>query len=225
MPKIEITENSDKFITSPKGELLYTVVTGEGKIDYNGTGREFCSTLKLSKKEGKEFFKELCEVFDEYKPKWAKDIDEPTNKLVRKDDEGNYLFNFATHTSFDKVDTETNQTITVPIRIGLINSKNKEVVLPEGEGIGNGSLGRISGSIFMHETAKEKKCSLSLTLSKIQIAKYVKYVATTGFEEDEDGDFDGFGGADGDFPDEQVEQPKKKKKGKKKKKNKGVSDE
>lgn len=217
MPKVEITENEDKFLTSPKGELLYTVITGEGKLDYNGTGREFCSTLKLPKKEGKKFFAELCEVFNEYKPKWAKDLTEPTNKLMRTDDEGNCLFNFSTRTSFDKIDPESKQTITVPIRVGIINAKNKEVVLPDGEGIGNGSQGRISGSIFMHETAKEKKCSLSLTLSKVQIAKYVKYVATTGFEEDADGDFDGFGAVDGDFPDETVEKPKKKKKGKKKK--------
>ena len=78
-------------------------------------------------------------------------------------------------------------------------------------------MGRLSGSIFMFEDKKENKCSLSLTLSGVQISKYVKYVATTGFDEDEDGDFEDFGGADGDFPPEKEKKEKKKKKDKKKK--------
>ncbi len=217
MPKIDITENEDKFLTSPKGELLYANVNGEGKVDYNGTGREFCVTLKLPKKKGKAFYEELCEVFDEYKPKWASDIKEPTNKLVRKNDDGDYLFNFSTKTSFTFQDKDTGEMITKPISIELVNAKNKVVTLPDGEGVGNGSVGRIKGSIFMHEEKKEGKCSLSLTLSGLQITKYVKYVANTGFDEDEDGDFEDFGGVDGDF-NQAEEEPKKKKKKKKGKK-------
>ena len=84
MPKIDITENTDKYITTPKGELNYTVIDGQGKLDYNGTNYEFTSALHLSGEDAKAFKKRLLAVFNEYKPRWFTG-DKPTNKWFRTD--------------------------------------------------------------------------------------------------------------------------------------------
>lgn len=205
-------------ITSPKGSLQYVQVTGQGKLDYDGKYYEYVAGVKLPKAEAKTMYAEICEFFEENKPSWFTG-DEPSNKIKRKQEDGDFLFQFKTKAEFEGEDDDGQPTLR-KTHIGIINSKNKEVNLPDGEGIGNDSIGRIKGSMTIHSDKKMGTAGVSLWLNNVQILKYVKYVADTGFDIDDDGDFDDFDAPDTDFPTEDeapVEDAPKKKKKKKKK--------
>lgn len=205
-------------ITSPKGTLQYVQVTGQGKLDYDGKFYEFVASVKLGKKEAEAMYAEVCDYFEENKPSWFKG-EKPSNKIKRKQDDGDFLFQFKTKAEFETEDPETKKISVHKTKIGIINSKNKEVALPEGEGIGNGSIGRIKGTLTIHSDRKKGTAGVSLWLNNVQVLKYVKYVPDTGFDIDEDGEFEDFEQPDAEFPTEEdvaKEKPKKKKKKKKK---------
>jgi len=206
---------SDKVkatIATPKGELMYVQITGSGKLDYDGKFYEYVASVKLDKKNTKMLYDEICGFFNEHKPTWFSG-DEPSNKVLRKHEDGDFLFQFKTKTEFtnDKGDTK-------PLKVGIINPKLKAVILPEDEAIGNGSLGRISGVMTIHSDKRAGTAGVSLWLRNVQLLKYIKYVADTGFDEEDDAEFDGFDNV------EEVEGAndfrKKSKKDKKKKKSK-----
>lgn len=196
-------------IISPKGELLYVNISGTGKLDYDGKFYEYVASVKLDKKKAKEFYKEICKFFNKNKPSWFKD-DEPSNKIMRKQDDGDYLFQFKTKAEFEDAKGNTR-----PTRIGIANSKGKEVKLPEEEAIGNGSIGKISGTMTIHSDKRGGTAGVSLWLNNVQLLKYIKYVADMGFDEEEDGDFEDF---DNELEEtgKDVEDVQKKKKKKKK---------
>jgi len=199
-------------IETPKGDLMYVNVSGQGKLDYDGKYYEYTAGVKLNKKDAKKLYAEICEYFEENKPSWFKG-DKPTNKIKRKQDDGDFLFNFKTRAEFENDDGDVRKT-----QIKIVNAHNKIVNLPEGEGIGNGSYGRISGTMTIHSDKKKGEAGVSLWLSGIKILKYVKYIPDAGFSDDDEGDFEDFGGADGDFPEEEKKSKKKDKKKKKSKK-------
>ena len=197
---------ADKLrVTSPKGELKYVVVNGEGKLNYDGDAREFTASIVLPKKKAKEFYAEICDYFNDNKSNGC-DVDEPMNKIMRKTEEGDYMFSFSTKCEFENDEGEVRKSV-----IGLANKDNVAQKLPDGVGIGNGSIGRIGGSIKYYK--RKNKEGVSLFLNNIQILKFVKYVPDNGFEVDEEGEFESFG--DPSFNTE--EKPKKDKKKKKKK--------
>ena len=193
-------------ITSPLGELMYVNISGTGKLDYDGKFYEYTAGIKLDKKSAKTMYSEICNFFEEHKPAWFKG-DEPSNKIKRKQDDGTFLFQFKTHAEFEDKAGNTKQT-----KIGIVNSKNKYVELPDGEGIGNGSTGKISGVMTIHSDKRGKTAGVSLWLNNVQLLKYIKYVPDTGFDE-ADGEFKDFETADTD--DFKKKKKKKKKKSKK----------
>ena len=196
-----------KKIKTPKGELVYCNVTGVGKLDYDGKFYEYTAGIKLDKKTAKKFYKEICKHFDENKPSWFKGS-KPSNSIMREiKNDDNFLFQFKT-----KVEFEDDKGNVRPTKIGLANAKGKQVILPDGEGIGNGTLGKIGGSMSIHSDSKSKTAGVSLWLNNLQISKYVKYVVDMGFDEDEDGEFEEFGT---ELEETGEDKPKKKKKKKK----------
>jgi len=198
-------------ITTPKGELRYVQVSGLGKLDYDGKFYEYNASIVLNKKDAKKLYGEICEFFEEEKPIWFRGK-EPTNKIKRETEEGDFIFHFKTKTEFEDDKGNVRHT-----KIGIINFKNKAVNLPSDEAIGNGSIGRISGTMTIFSDKRGGSAGVSLWLNNIQLLKYVKYVPDTGFDEEDEGDeldFDNTPDAEGakDF-----NEPKKKKKKKKKK--------
>jgi len=185
-------------ITTPIGELMYVNVRGQGKLDYDGKFYEYTAGIKLNKKDAKKLYAEICEYFEANKPTWFKG-DEPTNKVKRKQDDGDFLFNFKTKVAFEGKDGNVK-----PTKIGIVNAKNHYVELPEDEGIGNGSIGRVSGTMTIHSDKRANRAGVSLWLNNVQLLKYVKFVPNTGFDET-DGDFE-------DFKEPDTEDFKKKKK-------------
>lgn len=207
-------------ITSPKGELRYVVVNGEGKLDYDGKYREYTASIVLPKKEGKKFLKEITDYFNENKSSKCP-FDEPQNKVMRKTEEGDFMFSFKTKCEFTNKDGEVKKT-----KVQITNGKNVPQELPDGVGIGNGSLGRITGMMDMHgntdKSEKKNTEGVSLWLNAIQISKFIKYVPDNGFDEDEEAEFESFG--DPDFSESAEDAPKKDKKKKKKNKKKRLTD-
>jgi hypothetical protein len=187
-------------VTTPLGELMYVSVRGTGVLNYDGDDYEYKASIKLSKKDGKKFEKEILKFFADNAPS---SIEKPANKIVRKTEDGDYLFTFKTKTTFDDK----------PVKVGIYNSKSEERELPDGVGIGNGSIGAIRGQLSVYTNGKGKslKAGVSMFLNNIQLAKFVPYIPDSGFEE-VDGDFEDF--------DAELPAPKKDKKEKKKKKKK-----
>lgn len=205
---------ADKLkITTPKGELRYVVANGEGKLNYDGDAREYTASIILPKKKAKAFYAEICDYFNDNKSNGC-DVDEPMNKVMRKTEEGDYMFSFKTMCEFENDEGEVRKTV-----IGLANKDNVAQKLPDDIGIGNGSVGRISGAMSYYKRKASE--GVSLFLNDIQILKFVKYVPDNGFEADEEGEFESFG--DPQF--DEAEKPKKPKKDKKKKKKKVKKDD
>jgi len=202
---------SDKVfenIKTPVGELMYVNIAGDGAINYDGDGREYKATVKLPKKDGKKFEKEIIKFFNENKPSnYTKD--EPVNKIHRVHEDGDWLFNFKTNAVFEKDGVEKKA------EIRTFNSKGERKPLPDGLFIGNGSRGLIKGSMSVYTNGKGKslKAGVSLWLNGIQLSKFVPYTPDDGVEEI-DGEFEDFGSAD--YPTGE-DKPKKSKKDKKKK--------
>ena len=195
----------NKKITSPKGELRYVIVTGEGKPNYDGDANEFTASIVLPKKKAKKFYAEICDYFNDNKSNGC-DVDEPMNKVMRKTEEGDYMFSFKTNCEFENDEGEVRKS-----HVGIFNGRNVEQKLPDGVGIGNGSIGTISGSMSYYK--RKNKEGVSMWLDNIQISKFIKYVADAGFEEDDEAEFENFDNVAFD-----EEAPKKEKKKKKKKK-------
>ena len=198
-------------VTTPKGELRYVQVRGEGKLDFNGKFREYTASICLPKKEAKAFKKELMDFFIENKPSSFKS-DEPSNKLGKPQDDGTVMFTFRTRVIIPKQDGEDETS-----HIYIKNGKREEVELPDGLGVGNGSIGRIAGvaSVYEQGTGKNKESGVSLWLKGIQLMKFVPYKPDDGFDSDEESEFDDFSAYNNpDFPatDEGDEKKKKKKK-------------
>jgi len=201
-----MAEDIKAKITSPIGDLVYVNITGTGKLDYDGKFYEYTAGIKLDKKSAKTMYSDICDFFEEHKPAWFKG-DEPSNKIKRKQEDGTFLYQFKTHVEFEDKNGNAKQ-----CKVGVVNSSNKYVELPDGEGIGNGSVGRISGMMTIHSDKRGKTAGVSLWLGNVQLLEYVKYVPDTGFDE-ADGEFKDFGE---DATDDFKKKKKKKKKSKKK---------
>jgi len=200
---IHIKKND--YVTSPKGSLLYVNITGQGKENYDGDGYDYVATVDVPKKEAKLFMSEIDEFLEDNQPSKShklrslpyrthKDSDKIPKDMVR--------FNFKTQTTFESGDTR---------KINLFNHKNERVSLPDGTKIGNGSVGLISGKITIYTGKKDY--GATLWLNGIQILKFEEYIEDSGFEEQDDGDFENF---DTNL-EPGVEEKKEKKKKKKKK--------
>jgi len=197
-------------IRTPLGELMYVNISGKGVQNYDGDGYEYKASIKLPKKQAKKLEKEILDYFNENKPSSYKK-DEPSNKIMQKLDDGDYLFTFKTKTEFADKDGNVKK-----VKVRLYNAKNEEKELPDGTLIGNGSKGVIRASLKTYTNGKGKSqtAGVSMFLNAIQLAKFVPYVPDSGFDEIEDGEFEDFDNQD--FPTD--EKPKKSKKKKKKSK-------
>jgi hypothetical protein len=198
-----------KNITTPNGALKHMFITGEGKLNYDGDGHVYSGCVEVSKEDAKAYDKKITKFFNEHKPaNYAGD--KPDNKIIKKQEDGTYLLSFKCPLVNSKG---------VANHVKILDGKKVERPLPEGVNIGNGSLGCISGSMFVYTKGKgaKVKAGVSFLLNNVQILKFIPYVHDDGFKEQE-GEFEGY---DPDaFPDTTSkgdDEPKKKKKKKKKK--------
>jgi len=187
-------------VVTPVGELWYCQIAGQGKKNYNEDGYVYTATVHLTGEAAEGLKAKIDEVLgdppkgkkvksvgyrDVYKAPDGKFFTETSNREAGEDDVKTDItaFTFSTNTTFD--DGRTKQ-ISV-YNAGKPNEKPKKVNLG-GRGIGNGSRGAISGIMQRFESGKD--VGVSLFLNAVQITKYIEYSGDSGFDSQEDGDFE-----------------------------------
>lgn len=162
-------------VTSPIGSLMYVMVTGQGKENFEGDGYDYQACVDVPQKEADDFIAELEDFLDENAPK---NSDEAGSFYRTHEDddtieEGFVRFTFKTRTEFeDKKTGEMKNT-----KVNILDSDGNNVKLPEGKLIGNGSAGRVLGNavVWTRGNRKKQEHGLSLYLNKVQIKDFIAY--------------------------------------------------
>jgi len=164
--------------TSPKGNLKWCFVTGEGRKD------KYSVVVSVPEEQAKEAMEAIDQFWKDNRPKQAKPRPKSTGYKYEEDEEtgertGNVFFSFSTSTSFPSGDAKVVKIFTAkkPVREVSLGTKK----------IGDESLGRAMGSLAIFEY--EGTYGTTLYLDAISLSKFVEYVGgvdASSVEEDED---------------------------------------
>lgn len=159
--------------TTPQGKLVWVMVSGLGKPNYNEDGYEYVASIILGAKEATPLLEQIQDVYDKahLKDKKLKSLGYKVcdENGVFTDNGKFYCFNFKTKTKFNDGKTKN---------IAIYNSKVKKVDLGDTR-IGNGSIGAISGNMKYYINGRED--GVSLFLSAVQIIKLEQYSEDVDF--------------------------------------------
>jgi hypothetical protein len=195
-----------KQVKTPKGELEWVTISGEGKENMSGKMKyEANIVLDPENEEHAKFLADIDTYWAENKPaKFKKDAKStgvyPHKVKTNETDEdgkpiyeetGKVSLRFQTDTTYPSGDAKVVKTY---------NAKGKEVSLGETK-VGNGSIGRIAGAMGIYTNTSPKGAILdagvTLYLNAIQISKLEEFASDAGFEADDDED--GWTGEDDSF--------------------------
>lgn len=212
-----------KTINTPKGELAWVFITGEGKEDLNGNPRYSASVY--FPKDSKEFAKYQADVmafWEENKPKSAKKpksigIYLEVVELNPQEGEAPRTTVVSITQPYDKDEYKETGRVAVQAwtgtknrdgsakRLKVANAKGAEVSLGS-KIIGNGSEGRLATAMQVYENGPN--VGVSLYLNGVQLTKFVEMSSGVTFEADDDVDEDSFTGFDDSMEAfEEVDQP------------------
>lgn len=192
-----MAKNVSVKVTTPKGELQWVYITGEGRKNKQGTAK-YQASLVLPTKEAKEFTDQIDAFWKDNKPAGAK---KPTTcgyrphtmKSSETDEDGDPIYKevpgmteifFATGTEWPDGKKKV---------IRIYNSKANLVALGE-KRIGNGTIGQLSGNMCVYDVSGNQ--GINLYLEAVKISKFVEYTGGDNFDED-DGE-EGWTGEDDD---------------------------
>lgn len=167
-----------KNFVTPKGELEWVFIDGEGRLDLNGKPR-FSVSLKL-KNDSKELAKieaEIQEYWKENKPPKINKMKSNGIRSVLKDGEptGYTYVNFWTGTTFQDGS---------PKVVDVYNAAGTKVNLG-GKKIGNGSEGFVSGAMAIYEQGPQ--AGITLYLNAVQLTKFEEYLGNVVLAEEKGG--------------------------------------
>ena len=190
-------------VTSPKGELQWITISGEGKENLSGK-MKYNASIALDNDDPKliALKAEVDAFWAEHRPKKIK---EPKStgfyaemRKTDETDEDGEPIKVATGRTLLAFSTNTTWPDGKPNVVKTYNSKAKEVQLGDTK-IGNGSIGQIGGAydIYVSETKQGVIVDAGVTfyLNNVKISKLVEYAQDAGFEADEDED--GYTGDEG----------------------------
>lgn len=162
---------SKKSFKTPKGELKWAFLDGQGRTNLNGL-QEFSITVHVPEEEAQEGIDEIEAFWAENKPKGAK-----LKSLGFKIEDGVVIFNLKTRTEYADGKEKV---------IRLFDHKAKPLTLPEGVRVGNGSRGKAAGIMAIYDAGPAAR-GVTLYLDAVQVTKLVEYAGgETGFEVEED---------------------------------------
>ena len=206
--------NALQQVISPKGELEWVFIDGEGKEDLQGN-HKYSVTLVLdpdNNEEHQAFIDKIEAFWEDNKPKGfrkeAKSMGFYPHK--EKTDE--------TDENGEPIYAETGKTIVVfktgtayrdgkPKVVKIFNAKANEVQLGDKK-IGNGTVAKVGGAIAIYTVESKGKvmdAGVTCYLDRLQIFKLEEYVAGAGFEADESEE-DGWTGDEDSFEGEPKEE-------------------
>ncbi len=176
---------------SPIGKLMYVMVTGQGKENFEGDGYDYQTCVDVPEADADKYIDEIEDFVEEFAPKNGERAGNFYRTSEDDDtiDEGMVRFTFKTQTEF--TDRKGNVKDT---EVAILDAAGTKVKLPEGKLIGNGSTGRAIGTAVIWERGNRKKTEfgVSLYLNKVQIKDFVPYEGET-VDAIEGGSFSGFG--------------------------------
>jgi hypothetical protein len=176
---------------SPIGNLMYVMVTGQGKENFEGTGYDYQCCVDVPEDEANQFIDLIEDFVEDNEPKNAERAGSFYRTSEDDDtiDDGLIRFTFKTQTEF--TDKKGNLKDT---EVAILDAAGTKVKLPEGKLIGNGSTGRAIGTAVIWERGNRKKSEygVSLYLNKVQIKDFIPYEGET-VDAIEGGSFNGFG--------------------------------
>ena len=207
-------------LNTPKAELMWATIDGEGKKNLSGKTKYVVTALVPKDsdivKEIQDYWKEnrpagfkLTKKTDE-NPKGYKsngiyahkvdtgEIDEDGDKIY-KEHEDLVELRFSTDTVWSDGKTK---------KIQIYNARGRKVELPEDVKIGNGTIGCVSGAMGIYAQEVQGKivdAGVTLYLNAIQIIKLEEYSEDAGFEahDDEEGGWEGDTGWEGETSQEE----------------------
>ena len=188
---------SKKNTQSPIGTLMYVMVSGQGKENYEGDGYEYQCCVDVPEKEAQPYIDEIEDFIEDNAPAGAeralnkKGEDARPYTYSDEDDtieDGHVRFTFKTKTEFEDKKGNIKDT-----EVAILDANGNKVKLPEGKLIGNGSTGRSIGTMVIWSRGNRKKTEYgaSLYLNKVQIKDFVAYEGEK-VDAIEGGSFNGF---------------------------------
>jgi hypothetical protein len=190
-------EMAKSKVTTPKGELHWVFIDGEGSLNELNDTYEYKATLLLptDSQECKDLQAKYDKLWEEsadkkaYEQAYAEakpamqakmEFHKGYSEVLGDDDKptGKTQFRFKTGTTYKPKKGEEEGK---PVKISVYNAKAKKVNLGDVK-IGNGTIGRISGTLSSY--FKATNAGVSGYLSSIQIINLVEYVDNE-FEEEE----------------------------------------
>jgi hypothetical protein len=192
-------------VTTPKGNLEWVNVAGEGKEGFNEDDRIYTASLVLDPKnpDHQAFLDKVDAFWEENKP-WKKEagsigikphmvkvLDKDGNPV--KDDDGKFEYE-EDGQMYVVFKTATTYTDGKPKKIKIFNHKAREVQLPSDVMIGNDSIGQLNGAMAIYATHKGKTmmtAGVTFYLDGVKISKLEEYKAESGFDADEGDDEEG----------------------------------
>lgn len=190
--------DNKKYTQSPLGDLMYVMVTGQGKENYDGDGYEYQTCVDVPEKEAQPYIDEIEDFIEDNAPSNAeratnKHGDEIRPYTYADEDytipEGYVRFTYKTKTEFE--DKKTGEL--KPTKVYILDTNGNTCKLPEYKLIGNGSKGLAIGTMVAWTRGNRKKQEFggSLYLNKVQIRDVVWYEGEK-VEALEGGSFNGF---------------------------------
>ena len=186
-------------IQTPKGKFGFTIISGKGKTKKNK--EVYMTSISMPDAEAKPLVDQIEAYWAENKPKGAKrdkvqtiGYRPLTKKSDKVDEDGDPIYEEVKGYTEFFAQTGTTWPDGKQKQIGVYNAKGAKVHLGD-KGIGIGSEGRFGANMGIYDV--EGNYGINLYLEKVQLTKFVEYVADDGFDADEDED--GWTGDDDSF--------------------------
>lgn len=193
--------NATKPIESPRGQLEWVTITGEGKPNMSGKS-QYVANLVIDTPEETAVIEQMLKDFWEAnkptkfnKPPKSLGIYDHTAPTGEKDEDGKNIY-APTGKKYLAFKTGTTYSDGKPKAIKVLNSKNNPVVLGDTK-IGNGSIGRIAGMMgiytnTMPKTGQILDAGVTLYLDAIKLLKLEEFTSGPSFSSD-DSEFEAVG--------------------------------
>lgn len=190
-----MTKQASQRVSTPKGELQWVTIDGDGKEnDFNGK-MQYLASIVLDAAD--PFIKKINTFWEENKPeKYKKDpksLGYSTHRVPtgEKDEDGKNIYEDDETKVSVRFTTSTTYPDGKPKVIEIRNARDNVVKLPSGVQIGNGTIGRIGGTMKVYTNATKSgsitDAGVSFFLDRIQILKLEEYQQDSGFEAEDDG--------------------------------------
>lgn len=202
-----MSESKQKY-TTPRGELIWVYITGEGKTNKKGKNK-YQASVVMPEADAKPLVDVINEFWEENRPKESRKAKAapPTTLGYRTYSKHNGEFDEDGDPIFEEVEgmieffasTGTVWPDGKPKKVKVYNSKGREVSIGSKK-IGNGSIGKLGGLMSVYNV--EGNYGINLYLDGIQILKFEEYVDGPDFEAEDFEDGEGWEGDEDDWSEE-----------------------